>query len=176
MIEWIELFRVAVERLSPIVLSLASVDAAGDPQVRSVICRRIGDDGSLWFTSDARSAKMSELLAHPHAAAVCWIPESRQQLRFRGLVNRITDPELLRQFWEATTPQTRAMFSWPEPGVSRAADSAFISTTDAVEPPDTFALLTLRPIMVEHLLLSSHPHRRRRWRLANSWCCEELNP
>jgi hypothetical protein len=141
-----------------------------------VICRRIGEDGSLWFTSDSRSAKMSEIAAHRRAAVVCWLPDSREQYRFCGPVELVNDESLRQQFWDALTPETRAMFFWPEPGAPRSANSAFAPTANAPGPPGTFSLLSLRPVSVEHLMLSNYPHRRRRWTLATSWQREKLNP
>jgi pyridoxamine 5'-phosphate oxidase len=173
---WTDLLRAAVEAVNPNVFSLATVDSNGDPQVRSIICRRIADDGSLWFTTDSRSAKVGEFLAHPQAAAIFWLPESRQQFRFSGLVRFMTDDAARAEIWRELTPETRAMFFWPEPGRPRASDSSFVPSSAEIVPPQTFSLLSLQPTIVEHLLLSSHPHRRRRWMIADAWRVEELNP
>jgi PPOX class probable FMN-dependent enzyme len=172
---WINLFRSAVENVSPIVLSLATADSYGDPSVRCVICRRITDSGGLWFVSDSRSQKNAELLARPSAAAACWLAESRQQFRFRGPTRFITDEAGRKQTWGELSPTTRAMFFWPQPGAERA-DATFISQSDEPIPPETFSLISLEPQTVEHLVLSVHPHRRRRWTLPTGWYCQELNP
>ena len=72
---------------APIVLSLATVDADCRPHVRSVICRRSDEDGSLWITADSRSDKHAQLKEHPFAEAVIWIEKTREQFRFRGPVH-----------------------------------------------------------------------------------------
>lgn len=173
---WLELFRSAIQNIAPVVLSLATVDSESDPQVRSVILRRITDVGGLWFTSDSRSAKNAELRAHPTAAAVCWLPGTREQFRFRGPVRFVDNETERSQVWGALSGETRAMFLWPDPGMPRRTGSRFAAAAHQPSPPQTFTLLSLEPRVVEHLLLSVHPHRRRRWTMKDQWECEELNP
>lgn len=176
---WITRFCNAISNdvARPLVLALATVDAEGNPQVRHVVCRRFDDrDGSLWFTSDARSAKMAELERHPLAAAVCWLAESRQQFRFNGAVTICRDASKRTRLWESLKPETRATFTWPAPGGAFDAAASFAKTSDAAVPPDTFSVLVQRPTVVEHLDLTTHPHRRRRWRADDGWRCRELNP
>ena len=75
------------------------------------------------------------------------------------------------------TPQSRAMFFWPTPGDGRVPDDeAFVRSSDAPFPHETFLALTLRPTQLEYLRLSTHPHTRMRWTLAEKWECEALNP
>jgi pyridoxamine 5'-phosphate oxidase len=180
-IPWLQSFRAAVasEPGRPAIIALATVDAAGDPQVRSVVCRRIDDEGRLWITSDARSAKHDQLARHPRAAAVAWFPTTREQFRLNGAVeimdNRSIDPARA-DLWRDLPPATRATFYWPAPGQARAPLDRFVETADAIEPPASFEILVLLPTRVEYLLLSSQPHQRRRWDRKANWITEELNP
>jgi PPOX class probable FMN-dependent enzyme len=180
-IPWLQPFRAAAasEPGRPTIIALATVDAAGDPQVRSVVCRRIDDDGRLWITSDARSAKHDELVHRPRAAAVAWFPATREQFRFNGGVRIIdsnaNDPAA-EKIWRDLPPATRAMFYWPPPGQPRAPADAFVESADATEPPASFEVLVLQPDRVEHLSLAVHPHQRRRWDWDADWWMEELNP
>lgn len=179
---WLQPFRAAAERESgrPIILSLATVDEAGDPQVRSVVCRRVDDGGVFWIASDARSTKHRQLATHPRAAAVAWFAETREQFRFSGSVQILgssSDSSERVDLWRTLSPETRATFFWPDPGEPRtAAGDAFPRTSDAAEPPPSFQLLMLRPNTVDHLALTSHPHRRRRWTWDGDWAVRELNP
>jgi Pyridoxamine 5'-phosphate oxidase len=52
--------------------------------VQSVICRRIEEGGALRVCSDARSAKNTQLRAHPAAEMVFWLPTRHEQYRFAG--------------------------------------------------------------------------------------------
>ena len=163
----------------PMILALATVDEAGEPQVRSVVCRHIDDDGELWITSDSRSAKHRELIRHPRAATVAWFPAAREQFRFNGPVEILdsfsTRPERA-DIWQALSPETRATFLWPDPGRPRVEASAFVRSSDQVVPPASFEVLVLRPVTVEQLVLTKHPHQRRRWELNGAWSVRELNP
>jgi hypothetical protein len=71
------------------------------------------------------------------------------------------------------------MFFWPSPGAKRVEKpEAFPQSVGAeTAPPACFELMMLRPRRVEHLQLSVHPHRRRRWMLAGNWSAgSEVNP
>lgn len=179
---WVESIRAARSRANdgPLILSLATVDSDGGPQVRSVVCRRLEDDGTISITSDARSAKNAQLVRDPRAAAVAWFPVTREQFRFEGPAEVLgatsNDPGRTR-IWRDLSPQTRATFFWPASGEPKHADpGAFIRASEAPEPPASFEVLLLRPRTVEHLLLTTHPHQRTRWTLDVDWSQELLNP
>lgn len=181
-VPWLEPFRAAeahdVGR--PLIVSLATVDEAGDPQVRSVVCRRVDDNGVLWIASDARSAKHRQLAMHPRAAAVAWFAATREQFRFTGPVEILgptSNSPARADLWRALSPETRGTFLWPDPGEPRtASDDAFARSNGTVDPPDSFEILMLRPTAVDRLALTAHPHQRRLWTLARDWIVQELNP
>lgn len=179
-IPWLKPWRAAIsaEAGRPAVLALATVDAAGDPQVRSVVCRRIDEFGRIWITSDSRSAKHQEIQRHPRVAAVAWLPSSRVQFRFRASIETLDPADRQRiELWQTLSPETRATFFWLTPGEPRtAADDAFVRSSDAARPPESFEVLVLRPRMVELLDLNLHPHRRLRWSELEGWTAIELNP
>jgi pyridoxamine 5'-phosphate oxidase len=180
-IPWLQLVRAAAasEPGRPTIIALATVDAAGDPQVRSVVCRRIDDEGQLWITSDARSAKHDQLARDPRAAAVAWFPATREQFRFNGTIEIIgsrSNEPARAELWRELPPATRATFYWPAPGQPRAPLDQFVETADAAESPASFEILVLQPDRVEHLLLAAHPHRRQRRDRDGGWRRDELNP
>jgi pyridoxamine 5'-phosphate oxidase len=181
-IPWLEPFRSAAAREAgrPIILALATVDEAGDPQVRSVVCRRVDDQGTLWIASDARSAKHHEIASHRRVAAVAWFPAPREQFRFSGLVQILdhsSDSPDRANLWQSLSPETRATFLWPAPGAPRtASDDAFARASDDAAPAPSFEIGVLRPDVTEHLVLSTHPHRRRRWTFEHQWRVQEINP
>lgn len=180
-IPWLEPFRAAVsgEEGRPIVLTLATIHAVGDPNVRSVVCRRIDDQGQIWVASDARTAKHRELIAYPRASAVAWLPAIQEQFRFDGIVKILDSttggPDRL-DLWRALPPTARATFFWPAPGTARNSTDSFAASSDALEPPPSFEILVLQPTRVEQLVIAAHPHQRRRWELGVQWTLQELNP
>jgi PPOX class probable FMN-dependent enzyme len=180
---WVEIFRASIASAGaqPLVLTLATTDEAGHPNARSVVCRQMDDDGTLWFTSDARSEKVRQLLRNPSAAAVCWLASIREQFRWAaGSVELMTDTASsdVTRIWHALSPESKAMFDWPAPGEPREPNNdRFSRTRNASQPPESFCVLVLRPHRVEQLRLSVHPHQRVRWTLKNhQWVRQELNP
>lgn len=178
---WLDLLRLAAyhDAGRPLVLALSTVDAAGNPQVRSMISRRLDDDGRLWLTTDSRSAKHVELSLRPNVAALAWFPITREQFRLNGRVELLGPATLgsaRGELWRTLSPETRATFFWPHPGKPRDADEVFTPTSSATDPPASFAVLLLHPQAVEHLDLAQQPHRRRRWTWDGRWNVRELNP
>jgi pyridoxamine 5'-phosphate oxidase len=166
----------------PRVATLATVDKTGAPRARSVVCRRVGPDGSIYVASDARSEKNEQLKASPQSEVVFWLPGTREQFRVGGSAKvvgpAVGDPARL-EIWRAMSDAARALFAWPTPGAKRLdPPEAFAKAVSAdVEPPPHFELIVVRPRRVEHLQLAEHPHRRRRWLLAGKWSgAAEVNP
>jgi pyridoxamine 5'-phosphate oxidase len=175
--DWLTEFRAVLKRQppGPLIMTLATVDA-GAPRARSVICREIGDDGRLWFTTDSRSQKVREIQEAGFAEAVYWSAATRDQFRFHGPI--AIDTQEADRHWRALTDATRATFHWPPPGEKRDPDPAHFPSAASADSPVSshFALLVIRPTDVERLTLIPHPHRRRRWLARDGWAATELNP
>jgi pyridoxamine 5'-phosphate oxidase len=80
------------EPADPDAMALATVDAEGLPNVRMVLLKSASPAG-FTFYSNAESAKGCELEANMKAAAVLHWKSLRRQVRFRGLVERVSDAE-----------------------------------------------------------------------------------
>ena len=185
MSEWVEeLSRALKEEFGdgPHVCALATIDKNGSPRNRSVVCRKISPDGSLWVVSDARSEKNEQLKAAPNAEVCFWLPGRREQFRVGGSVKiwggAANEPGRL-EVWKGLSDASRALFFWPSPGAKRLdPPENFPPAAEASRPPPpSFEVLILRPRRVEQLQLAPHPHRRRRWMLAGNWsAAAEVNP
>jgi len=174
---WLKWFRNGIERVNaPIALSLATVDRNGDPKVRTVICRRVDDDGGLWFTSDSRSAKNMELAAHPRVAASCLLMDAGLQFQFNGEAKVDRDYERRQAVWKSLKAKTKGTFFGPDPGAERASDDHFVESSNEEDPPDSFSLIILHPSQVELLDVSLTPYLRRRWVHHERWSVLDLNP
>ena len=174
---WLKAFRTAIETVKiPIVLSLATVDRNGDPRVRSVVCRRVDDNGALWITSDARSSKNTELKSHPRVAASCWLMDLGLQFQFAGDAKIDRDPDRRQAVWASLKGKTKATFLGPDPGTARSHADHFVTDCDDEYPPESFSLIILRPTQVELLDVRPSPHLRWRWVLQSEWQILELNP
>lgn len=87
---WLSLAR-QHEMNDPHAMALATVDAAGLPNVRMVLLKDL-DEGFVFYTN-ATSAKGEELSGHPLAALCFHWKSIRRQVRVRGLVEEVTDAE-----------------------------------------------------------------------------------
>lgn len=81
----------------PTAVSVATADAAGVPNVRTVLARFLDPRGP-GFVSSLHSAKAAEIAAHPHIALAYTWPGLFRAIRFRGLAEPIADAEL-RAYW-----------------------------------------------------------------------------
>lgn len=82
----------ASEPNDPHAMALATVDAAGLPDVRMVLMNGRDHRGFVFFTN-FESAKGTQLLAHPEAAMVMHWKSLRRQIRARGPVEVVPDAE-----------------------------------------------------------------------------------
>ena len=157
-------------------LQLATVDVNHHPQNRTVAFRGFVDDSDqLQFAVDSRSEKISQILSNDRAQ-VCWyFRKTREQFRISGHLTPIMAPHLMLQpeaeaqvlrkrLWSHISERSRALWFWPEPKGPRAhADEYVFKIAREAEVPDTFVLLLLDPVEVDHLELKgdeSYPQVR----------------
>jgi len=165
----------------PRIAQLATVDERGRPRVRSVVCRRILDDGSLIAASDGRSAKNAHVRGAGQGEWAFWLAGRRKQIRLSGptrVVGTEGDHALREDLWRALSDAARALFVWPAPGSPRGpCDVDFVQAVSADTPmPASFELIVTTPDEVEMLDLNPHPHARTRWRRTEAWEEQALNP
>ncbi len=106
----------------PEAMTLATVDEAGLPDARTLLCKGADPQG-LVFYGNVESAKGRELSANPRAAALFHWKSLRRQARFRGPASPLTDAEVDAYF--ATRPRQSRIGAWASqqsrPLESRAA-------------------------------------------------------
>jgi pyridoxamine 5'-phosphate oxidase len=101
---WLEAARSAGAPM-PEAMALASATPEGQPSVRMVILRGLGD-GVTFFT-DGESDKATELVTNPFAAAVFhWLAPVNRQVRIAGPVSATTAEEADR-YWGSRPPGVR---------------------------------------------------------------------
>jgi pyridoxamine 5'-phosphate oxidase len=90
-------------------MALASVDAAGRPNVRMVLLKDADARGFVFYTN-LESAKGVELLGQTHAALVLHWKTQRKQVRVRGPVAKVSDAEADAYF--ATRAKDSQIGAW----------------------------------------------------------------
>jgi len=99
----------ASEPRDPTAMTLATVDSDGLPNARMVLLKGADERGFVFYTN-MDSQKGQELGAHPRAALVFYWKSSNRQVRVRGTVERVTDPEADAYF--ASRPKQAQIGAW----------------------------------------------------------------
>jgi pyridoxamine 5'-phosphate oxidase len=121
----------------PTALSVATVDATGTPNVRTVLMRFFDERGP-GFVTNLESTKSVELRANPKVAAALTWPALYRAIRFRGTAVLVGRDEVEAYF--ATRPYGARLSAWASDQSRPAADRAELEArwTEAMERfPDT---------------------------------------
>jgi pyridoxamine 5'-phosphate oxidase len=177
---WIDKLRLDLARRDgPPLMVLATVDADGAPTCRTVVLRRIDDNGIVAFCSHRDADKNKHLHRDARAAGTIWIEPTRSQFRLRGRVTiHPSTSDVSRSMWSSMSDSARALFAWPTPGESRAPDDAFVEGMgEGDDVPETFEAFELEADEADVLVLEGVPHDREIWtRQADHWVTRKVNP
>jgi len=143
----------------PTAMTLATVDEHNAPAARTVLLKRVSDDGFAFFTN-LNSAKGRQLAVNPNAA-LCfyWMPLDKQ-IRVTGQVEPVSDEEADAYF--ATRPKQSQIGAWAskqsQPLTERLEFEKRIAAIGAkyalgaVPRPDFWSGFNLRPKQIEFWL------------------------
>ncbi|MGG5258169.1 pyridoxine/pyridoxamine 5'-phosphate oxidase [Phycicoccus avicenniae] len=93
----------------PLALSVASADAEGRPNVRTVLMRFLDERGP-GFVTDLTSTKGHELTGNEHVAAALTWPAMYRAIRFRGRAIPLDEDEV-RDYW-VSRPWASRISAW----------------------------------------------------------------
>ncbi|MEL6351529.1 MAG: Npun_F5749 family FMN-dependent PPOX-type flavoprotein [Cyanobacteria bacterium J06627_28] len=165
-------------------LQLATLRADGTPANRTLVFRGfLAESNQLIMISDRRSEKIQQIQQNPNAEACWYFTKTREQFRLNGLLTVVMAPhsdessahassaqspknpkefiQARQKTWQSISDKARLQFAWPTPKAPRTEDANFQpDTPDAVNPPDDFCLLLLKPHTVDHLALRGDPQTR----------------
>ncbi|WP_342148510.1 pyridoxamine 5'-phosphate oxidase family protein [Methylorubrum sp. SB2] len=145
--------------------ALATVDARGQPRLRTVVLRAAdGAGGTLRFHCDARSDKAREIEAGSGAALHVYDAGAKLQLRIEGTARLHRDDALAEAAWTGSRAMSRVCYGVdPAPGTPLALGDAY-SMPD--ESPDSrigrenFSAVVVRVMRLDLLYLDRRGHRR----------------
>lgn len=114
---------VQAQILEPSAMTLATVDAAGQPAARIVLLKGVSEGDFLFFTN-YHSQKGRELAARPQAALLFFWPELERQVRVEGTVGFATAQESDAYF--ASRPLASRIGAWASPQSEKIPDRTVI--------------------------------------------------
>jgi pyridoxamine 5'-phosphate oxidase len=169
----------------PNAMTLATVDAAGQPAARMVLLKGVDARGLAFFTNrDSRKAR--ELGANPRAALVFWWGPLQRQVRFEGTVEDVEAAEADAYF--ASRPKGSQLAAWASAQSTVIADRAALEAAERahrerfgeglVPRPPFWGGYRLVPAVVEfwHGRESRLHDRLRYTRTTDGWRIERLAP
>ncbi len=125
---------------NPNAMTLATVDADGQPSARTVLLRGFDAHGAVYFTN-FQSRKGRAMLAHPRVALLFFWDILNRQIRIEGAITPISDAESDAYF--AQRPRESQVNAWAsaqsEPIASREAlelrQATFLAKFEGVPVP-----------------------------------------
>ncbi|HPE25492.1 pyridoxamine 5'-phosphate oxidase [Albidovulum sp.] len=182
---WLEEAR-GREPNDPDAIALATVDAAGLPNVRMVLLKEIEADAFVFYTNYG-SAKAREIDATGKAAFVLHWKSLRRQVRVRGVVSREDGPAA-DDYYASRSLKSR-LGAWAsrqsQPLASRLSLMAEVARVTAEHGPNPkrppfWGGFRIRPLEIEFWADGAFRlHDRFRWTrqdLLQEWHIERLNP
>jgi PPOX class probable FMN-dependent enzyme len=161
---------------------LATIDADGSPNCRTMVYRGFTEDGSrLDMHTDLRSNKISQL-QYPKLAEICWyFPHTREQFRLKGNIELICSPDhplgpVRTAHWQSLSNEVQA--SYVAVSLNAVQSDAKVLKNSLQLPSEHFALLQLTAKQVDHLQLQPLPHKRWLYQRdnENSWQSRPITP
>lgn len=145
--------------------SLATVDAAGRPRLRTVVLRAAeAGAGTLRFHCDRRSDKAREIAENGLAALHVYDGRAKLQLRVEGRARLHLDDALADAAWAAALTMSRVCYGVePAPGTALAAGDAYAmpdEDPDARLGRENFCAVVFTAERLDLLYLDRRGHRR----------------
>jgi hypothetical protein len=147
-----------------------------------------GETADITMVTDLRANKVEEIRANSGGEFAWYFPETRDQFRIAGELKVIAHDSADMQAertaaWKKMSPNGRAQFAWPNPGIPRLDDE----NPDAFDIPDglvadgegvleNFCLVVMNVDEVDHLSLKSNRRYHHTKSEQDGWVSNEVNP
>lgn len=156
--------------------SVATIDAAGRPSIRTVVLRGC-DTGqhTLRFHTDTRSGKILDMQEHPHAAMHFYDAQLKIQLRLGVRLQALdTAHDAYQTAWQNTRPMSRECYQVTQAPGSPIDDPTKVAFDAAAtnDGADHFVPVIAHVETLEWLYLAARGHRRALFNLttaSQSW-------
>jgi len=103
-------YKIASEKeKDPTCMQLSTVDEEGRPNIRTVLLKKFGKEGFVFFTN-IESKKGREIQKNSFVAALFWWQNFGRQVKIRGIAERISESEADEYF--KTRPRIAQISAW----------------------------------------------------------------
>lgn len=175
--------------LEPTAMALATVDAMGFPNVRTVLYKGWRDSGLSFFTN-YDSPKSKSLIQNPKACVNFFWANLNQQVRIQGLVHKLSAEESQDYFWSRprlsqigawASNQSAAINSYQELEDKVQAYTKKFESTEKIPCPPHWGGFVMTPLSYEFWFglegrLHERYHYHRRSVLDTAWIKSMLSP
>jgi len=181
---WFEQYR-GTDPLEPTIMTVASVDAAGQPWQRILLLKAYDENGFVFFTN-YDSNKGQHFAANAHASLHFFWINLERQVQVQGMVEKISRAEAEAYFH--SRPRESQLGAWASAQSRPLADRATLEAQFAevskqyegqdVPLPDYWGGYRLKPARMEFWQGGEHRlHDRLEYSLADrEWKKQRLNP
>jgi len=142
------------------------------PELRTVVLRGVSQEkNSIWFHTDLRSPKVSDIKINPVGSLLFYDPKQKWQLRLRG--EFLLDPlsEETETVWRKTSDSAKRCYQAPcAPGTVSKEYSANLPVSDVTQNfgRENFTRLFFNIHEMDWLYLRAEGHQRALWNCENS--------
>lgn len=163
---WTMLTRAKVDRRSAFhTPTIATVDAQGCPQLRTVVLRGADKSAALLrFHTDRRARKVAEIAAQPCVSMHFYDKKSKIQLRVTGVATAHMDGPLKEDAWAGSRDMSRECYRINKAPGTRLDDANDWAIPQNPEDPDlgkeNFVAVGIQVQSIEWLYLARGGHRR----------------
>jgi len=154
-------------------VSLATVDNNGHPQLRTLALRAVRPDcHEVDVYTDALSPKINEIQKTPQVSLLLWRPDEMVQLRVSGIA-ALTIGHDAKAVWDALPESGHVNYAHqPVPGTEIVGATAY----DIRPDPARLAVLTIRVAHIDHVSLAPPKHFRAAFSAQSDWRGQWLSP
>ncbi len=154
--------------------SLATTNAANEPQLRTVVLRKVSQDLELFFYTDYRSNKINQLVANESVAALFYHSKKLMQVQIQGKAEIVKDDARIKSLWNGIPLNSRKDYTTIKAPGSSLKNSEEV---DYLLEKNHFCVIKIVPASIEYLRLQRPNHIRVRFnQKSNEWNGQFLVP
>ena len=162
-----ELHRVALDPKHPFRYLTLATAGTHFPQVRTVVLRQLTSNLEFLVYTDARSAKVQDLLEVPRVSLLFYHPKKQVQVRVKALATLHVTDDLAQEHWKRISERRQLEYaSELAPGVRIEKPEYGWETNVEIAH---FSVIKFSPLSIEVLQLAKDGHLRIQFELASGW-------